>query len=40
MVNLREKSSEIKSVLNLGSSLVGVKLIWQSEPMPLGAKAL
>jgi len=40
MVNLREKSSEIKSILDLGSSLVGVKLIWQSELMPIGAKAL
>ena len=40
MVNLREKSSEIKSILNLGSSLVGVKLIWQTAPMPLGTKAL
>ena len=40
MNNLRGKATEIKSVLNLGSSLVGVKLIWQNEPMPLEAKVL
>lgn len=40
MDNLRGKAIEIKSVLNIGSSLVGVKLIWQTETMPLGAQAL
>jgi len=40
MDNLRGKAIEIKSVLNLGSSLVGVKLIWQTATMPLGAQAL
>jgi uncharacterized protein (DUF169 family) len=40
MDNLRGKAYEIKSILNLGSSLVGVKLIWQTAPMPLRAKAL
>ena len=40
MDNLRRKAIEIKSVLNLGSSLVGVKFIWQNVPMPLEAKAL
>ncbi len=40
MNNLRGKATEIKSVLNLGSSLVGVKLIWQNEPMPPEAKVL
>lgn len=40
MDNLRGKAIEIKSILNLGSSLVGVKLIWQTAPMPIGSKAL
>ena len=40
MNNLRGKATEIKSVLNLGSSLVGVKFIWQNEPMPPEAKVL
>ena len=40
MDNLRRKATEIKSILNLGSSLVGVKFIWQTAPMPLGANAL
>ncbi|MDZ7604680.1 MAG: DUF169 domain-containing protein [Cyclobacteriaceae bacterium] len=37
---LRNKSTEIESILNLGSSLVGVKLIWKNDEMPDGAKAL
>ena len=40
MDNLRGKAIEIKSILNLGSSLVGVKFIWQNVPMPIGSKAL
>ena len=40
MDNLREKAIEIKSILNLGSSLVGVKFILQTAPMPLGVKTL
>jgi uncharacterized protein (DUF169 family) len=40
MDNLKEKALEINSILNLGSSLVGVKFIWQNMPMPIGSKAL
>jgi uncharacterized protein (DUF169 family) len=40
MDNISGKAIEIKSILNLGSSLVGVKFIGQNVPMPLGSKAL
>jgi uncharacterized protein (DUF169 family) len=40
MDNLRRKAIDIKSVLNLGSSLVGVKFIWKTDQMPIGAKTL
>lgn len=40
MEKLRNKSTEIESILNIGSSLVGVKLIWKNEEIPSGTKPL
>ena len=37
---IQEKSKEIESLLDLTSSLVGVKLIWKNDNMPAGAKPL
>jgi uncharacterized protein (DUF169 family) len=37
---IRFNSGEVMQILGLTSSLVGVKLIWHTLPMPLGAKAL
>lgn len=37
---IQEKSKEIESLLGLGSSLVGVKLIWENDEIPAGVKAL
>jgi uncharacterized protein (DUF169 family) len=40
MEDIKNQATEIKSILNFGSSMVGVKLIWKNDATPTGAKAL
>lgn len=40
MEDISKKALEIKSILKLNSSLVGVKMIWKNDVIPMGFKAL
>jgi len=40
MNNIRTQANEIKSLLQLESSLVGVKFLWEADEIPAKAKAL
>jgi uncharacterized protein (DUF169 family) len=40
MNKIIKQAAEIKNLLQLESSLVGVKFLWESDKMPVGAKAL